>query len=169
MLRLSVVLCLCLCAPEVEARPPRTITIDMQGAEIGHVFRLLAEVSGDNLVYGDDVKGTITLSLKNVPWEQVLDVVCKTKGLGYERKGNLIRIAPQEALAAEERALLDAAVRREADGPLTTRLVPVNYARARELALQVKGLLSPRGTVSVDERTNTLIIRDVRGSPALAP
>lgn len=149
------------------AGPTKKITIDMQDAEIGNVFRLLADVSGENLVYGEEVKGKITLKLKDVPWEQALDVICKTQGLGYEREGNIVRIAPQARLDAEEQARLDLAEQRRLKGPLTTRIVRLSYARAKEMAEQVKGLLSPRGSVTVDERTNTLIIKDVRGSGAL--
>lgn len=151
------------------ARPPRKITIDMQNAEIGNVLRLLADVSGENLVYGDEVKGKITLKLKDVPWERALDVICKTRGLGYEREGNIVRIAPQATLDAELRARLDLVEEQALKGPLTTRIVPLSYARAKEMAEQVKLMLSPRGSVAFDERTNTLIIRDVRGSPALRP
>lgn len=156
-----------LVAASAEAAPPKKITIDMQDAEIGNVLRLLADVSGKNLVYGEEVKGKITLKLKNVPWTQALKVVLQTKGLGSETDGDVIRIAPQETLDREAIAALDLAAQRELKGPLTTRVIPVNYARAKELAEQVKPMLSPRGTVTVDERTNTLIIRDVRGSSAL--
>lgn len=149
------------------ASPPKKITIDMQDAEIGNVLRLLADVSGKNLVYGDEVKGKITLKLKNVPWTQALKVVLQTKGLGSETDDDVIRIAPQETLDRERLAALDLAAHEQLLGPLTTRVVPVNYARAQDLAEQVKALLSPRGSVAVDERSNTLIIRDVRGSSAL--
>ena len=149
------------------AAPPKKITIDMQDAEIGNVLRLLADVSGKNLVYGDEVKGKITLKLKNVPWTQALKVVLQTKGLGSETEGDVIRIAPQQTLDAERLAELDLAEKEQLKGPLSTRVIPVNYARAKEIAEQVKPMLSPRGSVTVDERTNTLIIRDVRGSGAL--
>lgn len=149
------------------AEPPKRITIDMQDAEIGNVLRLLADVSGKNLVYGDEVKGKITLKLKNVPWTQALKVVLQTKGLGSQTDGNVIRIALQSDLDAEEQARLDLQAQRDLKGPLTTRIIPVNYARAKELADQIKPMLSPRGTISVDERTNTIIVRDVRGSGAL--
>ena len=149
------------------AAPERRITIDMQDAEIGNVLRLLADVSGKNLVYGEEVKGKITLKLKNVPWSQALKVVLQTKGLGAEHDGNVIRIALQTDLDAEEQARLDLAAARELKGPLATRIIPVSYANAKELAEQIKPLLSPRGTLSVDTRTNTIIVRDVRGSGAL--
>ena len=146
----------------------KKITVDLQDADIGNVLRLLADVSGNNFVYGEEVKGKVTLKLKDVPWDQALDVVLKTKGFGMRKDGNVIRVASLEALHKEDLDALELGEQRLLKGPLTTRVIPVNYARAQELAVQVKMLLSPRGTVSVDERTNTLIVRDVRGSAALS-
>jgi type IV pilus assembly protein PilQ len=91
-----------------------------------------------------------------------------TKGLGMRKNGNVIRVATLDALHQEELAALELAVQRDLKGPLTTRIIPVNYAPAKELAAHLKLLLTPRGTVSVDERTNTIIVHDVKGSPALA-
>ena len=150
-----------------QAAPPKKITIDMQDAEIGNVLRLIADVSGKNLVYGEEVTGKITLKLKNVPWTQALQVVLQSKGLGSETQGNVIRIAPQDTLDKEQLQALERGAQFELKGPLTTRVIPISYARAKDLAAHVKTMLSPRGSVSVDERTNTLIIRDVRGSSAL--
>ncbi|MBI1946335.1 MAG: secretin and TonB N-terminal domain-containing protein [Deltaproteobacteria bacterium] len=146
----------------------RKITVDLQNAEIGNVLRLLADVSGNNFVYGEEVKGKVTLKLRDVPWDQALDVVLKTKGLGMRKNGNVIRVATLDALHQEELAALELAVQRDLKGPLTTRIIPVNYAPAKELAAHLKLLLTPRGTVSVDERTNTIIVHDVKGSPALS-
>ena len=150
------------------AAPPKKITIDMVDAEIGHVLRLLADVSGKNLVYGEDVKGKITLKLKNVPWDQALLVVLQTRELGMEEDGNVIRVAPRAVLDAEEQRRLDAAAERDLKGPLVTRVLPVNYASAKDMAALIKPLLSPRGTVTFDERTNVVIVKDVRGSGALS-
>lgn len=146
----------------------KKITVDLQNAEVGNVLRLLADVSGNNFVYGEEVKGKVTLKLREVPWEQALDVILKTKGLGMKRDGNVIRVATLEALQKEELDALDLGEKRRLKGPLTTRVIPVNYARAQELSGHIKLLLSPRGSVSVDERTNTLIVRDVKGSAALS-
>lgn len=152
------------CAPRCTGKK---ITVDLQNAEIGNVLRLLADVSGHNFVYGEEVKGKVTLKLREVPWDQALEVVLKTKGLGMKKSGNVIRVASLDALHQEELDALELVAQREQKGPLTTRVIPVNYAPAKELAAHLKLLLSPRGTVSVDERTNTIIVRDVRGSPAL--
>ena len=164
---LLVVLVLAL-APAAFAWKGKKITIDLQDAEIGNVLRLIADVSGKNVVFGEDVKGKITIKLKNVPWDQALDVILKTKGLGSREHGNIIRVQPQATLDAEETAALNRNAERDLKGPLTTRIIPLNYASAKDMADKVKALLSPRGTVTVDERTNTLIVRDVRGSGALS-
>lgn len=146
----------------------KKITVDLQNAEVGNVLRLLADVSGKNFVYGEEVKGKVTLKLREVPWDQALEVILKTKGLGMKQSGNVIRVATLEALHQEELDALNLNEQRMLKGPLTTRVIPVNYARAQELAAHLKLLLSPRGSVSVDERTNTLIVRDVKGSAALS-
>lgn len=146
----------------------KKITLDLQNAEVGNVLRLLADVSGKNFVYGEEVKGKVTLKLREVPWDQALEVILKTKGLGMKHDGNVIRVATLEALHQEELDALDLHEQRMLKAPLTTRVIPVNYARAQEMAAHLKLLLSPRGSVSVDERTNTLIVRDVKGSAALS-
>lgn len=153
------------CAPRCTGKK---ITVDLQNAEIDNVLRLLADVSGNNFVFGEEVKGKVTLKLREVPWDQALDVVLKTKGLGMKQDGKVIRVATLDQLHKEDLAALELHEQRELKGPLTTRIIPVNYAPAKELAAHIKQLLSPRGTVSVDERTNTIIVRDVKGSPALS-
>jgi type IV pilus assembly protein PilQ len=154
-------------APPRAPRP--TLTLDVQDAEIDNVIRLLADVGGVNVVFGAEVQGKVTVKLKQVRWDTALRVVLQSKDLGMVRDGNVLRVAPQADLDAEALAALERSAAQQTRGPLTTRVVPVNNASAKELAAIVKAMLSPRGSVSVDERTNTLIIRDVRGSGALAP
>jgi type IV pilus assembly protein PilQ len=132
-----------------------------------NVLRLFADVSGKNFVVDDEVKGKVTLKLKNVPWEQALRVVCASKDLGVAHDGNIVRIAPQSELDAEEQARLDRGVAWVDKGPLVTRTIIVNNARASELLPHVQALLSKRGSASVDERTNVIIVRDVASSAAL--
>ena len=168
LLLLAVTLSFALPAFASPSYTGRKITLDMQDAEIGNVLRLLADVSGENFVYGEEVKGKVTLKLKSVPWDQALEVVLKTKGLGMQKDGNVIRVASLDALHHEELNSLELHEQRELKGPLTTRIIPVNYALAKEMAEHIKMLLSPRGTVAVDERTNTVIVRDVKGSAALS-
>lgn len=142
----------------------RRIDLDLKDADIHNILRLLADVGHVNIVTADDVTGTITIRMRNVPWDQALDVVLQAKGLGMVRQGNLIRVAPAATLQ-KERELRLAAAKQELDlAPLETRLIPVSYATADELQARAKDLLSPRGTIAVDERTNVLIARDIKGN-----
>lgn len=143
------------------------VTFDVQAAEVVNVIRLLGDVSGKNIVVADDVKGKVTLKLKNVGWRAALDVVLKANGAAMVEEDNIIWIAPDARVRALEQAELDRAAERELKGPLYTRIIQVNNAIAEDLAVLVKPLLSPRGTVTFDERTNVLIVRDVQGSLAL--
>src|SRR5208283_3885930 len=140
------------------------IDIDLKDADIHNVLRLLADTGHVNVVTADDVSGTITIRMRNVPWDQVLDVVLQAKGLGMVRQGNLIRVAPMAQLQ-KERELKLAQFKQEYElTPLETRLIPISYATADELQARAKELLSPRGSIAVDERTNVLIARDVAGN-----
>ena len=135
--------------------------IDFKDADIHNILRLVADVGKVNIVAADDVSGTVTIRMRNVPWDQALDTILRAKGLGMVRRGNLIRVAPQETLEKEREAAIAAKKQREQLAPLETRLVPVSYATAEELSARIKELLSDRGSVSVDARTNTLIVRDI--------
>jgi type IV pilus assembly protein PilQ len=139
----------------------RRIDLDLKDADIHNVLRLLADVGRVNIVTADDVTGSITIRMRNVPWDQALDVVLQAKGLGMVRGGNLIRVAPMAALQKERELKLAAAKQEFELTPLETRLIPVSYASADELQARAKDLLSPRGSVAVDERTNVLITRDI--------
>ena len=139
----------------------RRIDLDLKDADIHNVLRLLADVGHVNVVTADDVSGNITIRMRNVPWDQALDVVLQAKGLGMVRQGNLIRVAPLAQLQ-KERELKLAQQKQEYElTPLETRLIPVSYANADELQARTKDLLSPRGSIAVDERTNVLIARDI--------
>lgn len=142
----------------------RRIELDLKDADIHNILRLLADVGRVNIVTADDVSGNVTIRMRNVPWDQALDVVLQAKGLGMVRQGNLIRVAPLGTLQ-KERELRLAAARQEYElTPLETRLIPVSYAQADELQARAKDLLSPRGSIAVDERTNVLIARDISGN-----
>ncbi|MDI1448269.1 type IV pilus secretin PilQ [Polyangium sp. 6x1] len=142
----------------------RRIDLDLKDADIHNVLRLVSDVGRVNIVTSDDVKGNITIRMRNVPWDQALETVLQAKGLGMVRQGNMIRVAPQAELNKERE--LDLARRKSelALAPLETRLIPVNYAVAKELQARGKDLLSPRGSLAVDERTNVLVARDVAGN-----
>jgi type IV pilus assembly protein PilQ len=142
----------------------RRIDLDLKDADIHNILRLLADVGRVNIVTADDVGGNVTIRMRNVPWDQALDVVLQAKGLGMVRSGNLIRVAPQAVLQKEREAAIARAKQELELTPLETRLIPVSYAQADELQARAKDLLSPRGSLAVDERTNVLIARDVPGN-----
>jgi len=142
----------------------RRIDLDLKDADIHNILRLLADVGHVHIVTGDDVNGNVTIRMRNVPWDEALDVVLQAKGLGMQRAGNLIRVAPLSQLN-KERELRLAQLKQELElTPLETRLIPVSYAHATDLQARAKDLLSSRGTMAVDERTNVIIARDISGN-----
>lgn len=140
------------------------LSLNFQNIEVRAVLQLLADFTGLNLVASDTVGGNITLRLKNVPWDQALDIILKTKGLSKRQVDNVILVAPTAELAAQERLELSAQQQIQELSPLRAEFVQVNYAKASELAKLLKSpdnrLLTERGAVSVDERTNTLLVQD---------
>jgi type IV pilus assembly protein PilQ len=142
------------------------LTLNFQDIDVRSVLQLLADTSGQNIVVSDSVAGNLTLRLQNVPWDQALDIVLRTKGLDKRRQDNVIIIGPTEELASREKAEL--AARREVQelSPVRSEYLQVNYAKVTDLAKLIKSssgkdsMLSPRGTLSVDERTNTLLVQD---------
>nr|MBK7066058.1 type IV pilus secretin PilQ [Deltaproteobacteria bacterium] len=142
----------------------RRIDIDLRDADIHNVLRLLAEVGNVNIVTSDDVAGNVTIRMHNVPWDRALEVILAARSLGMQRDGNIIRIAPQSVLDKERELAIERAKQNVALEPLETRLIPVSYALGGEVAPRARELLTSRGTLSVDERTNMLIVRDVAGS-----
>ncbi len=140
------------------------LTLNFQDIETRAVLQLLADASGQNIVVSDSVTGNVTLRLQNVPWDQALDIVLRTKGLDKRRQDNVIIVAPQAELATREKAELAAKKDVQELAPLRSEYLQVNYAKAADLAALIKGngndLLSPRGNVAVDDRTNTLLLQD---------
>jgi type IV pilus assembly protein PilQ len=152
------------------------LTLNFQDIETRAVLQLLADASGQNIVVSDTVSGSVTLRLQNVPWDQALDIVLRTKGLDKRQEGNVIIVAPAAELAAREKA--DLAARKDIQElePLHAEYLQVNYAKASDIANLLRGtgsasggagggglqnaVLSPRGHVSVDDRTNTLLLQD---------
>ncbi len=149
------------------------LSLNFQDIEVRAILQILADFTGLNIVVSDSVKGNLTLRLQNVPWDQALDIILRTKGLTMRQNGNVIFIAPTEEVAAREKLDLES---RKTVGeliPLRTEIMQVSYAKAKDLAELLKrksatdkgvvesGILSPRGDVSVDERTNSLIVKDV--------
>ncbi|MCC6502134.1 MAG: type IV pilus secretin PilQ [Deltaproteobacteria bacterium] len=140
----------------------KRIDLDMMDANVSDVLRLLAEISNLNIVASDDVKGTISLRLKNVPWDQAFDIILKAKGLDSIVEGNVIRVAPALRIRQERESVLASRKAEEKLENMEIEFVPVNYATAEDLIKQVKGVLSDRGDVTTDTRTNMLIIKDIR-------
>jgi len=146
---------------EEKAYQGRRISLDFKDADIGNILRLIAEVSDLNVIAGQEVTGKVTIRLVDVPWDQALDVILLTKGLGFVRIGNILRIAPVDTLKQEREARLQERRSREKLEDLVVKLQPVNFAKAKDMSALVKRLLSTRGSVNVDDRTNTLIIKDI--------
>ncbi len=140
------------------------LSLNFQNIDVRAVLQLIADFTGLNMVVSDSVSGTLTLRLKNVPWDQALDIILKTKGLAKRESGNVILIAPTEEIAAQEKLELEAKKQVVELAPLVNETIQVNYAKASELADLIKskeqGLLSDRGSVTVDQRTNKLLVTD---------
>jgi type IV pilus assembly protein PilQ len=140
------------------------LTLNFQDIETRAVLQLLADASGQNIVVSDTVTGNVTLRLQNVPWDQALDIVLRTKGLDKRRQDNVIIVAPSEELASREKAELAAKKDISELTPMRSEYLQVNYAKAADMAVLIKSqgrsLLSTRGNVAVDDRTNTLLLQD---------
>lgn len=154
------------------------VTFNFQEIPVRTVLQLIAEESGLNVVAADSVSGNVTLRLINVPWDQALDIVLRAKSLDKRSDGNVVWIAPQSEIAAYEKAVADARREMEERAVLLTEYIPINYGNASEIASllteesksgqqgggqqsnQVRGFLSPRGSVTHDPRTNTLLLND---------
>ena len=143
------------------------LTLNFQDIDIRSVLQLLADTSGQNIVVSDSVTGNLTLRLQNVPWDQALDIVLRTKGLDKRRQDNVIIIGPTEELATREKLELSARKDIQELSPLRSEFLQVNYAKVSDLAKLIKNnnqqkdsMLSMRGSLSVDERTNTLLVMD---------
>lgn len=144
------------------------IDIELQDAPIKDVLLLFSDIGRVNIIAGQGVSGSVTMKLTAVPWDQALDIILRSLGLGMVREGNVIRVATQQAIDEERRKAVEAAAARVQLKPLETRLVPVSYATVDEMIPKVQSVLSPRGSVTPDSRTNTLIIMDVAENIALA-
>jgi len=139
----------------------RRMSLDVQGADIQTVLRSLAEFSGKNIVASKEVKGEVTLRLRNVPWRHALDIVLKSQGLGMVETGQTIVISNLDTLRKEELERNSAARNQEELLPLETRILPINYANGKEMAKSVDKTLTKRGHIEVDDRSNSLIVTDI--------
>ncbi len=160
------------------------LTLKFQDIEVRPLLQLLADFTNQNIVVSDSVQGRMSLRLDNVPWDQALDLILTTRGLAMRQNGNVMFIAPTAEIAAQEKARLDLIRQNETLAPLVSDFVQINYARAQDIAKLLQpagstggsvgalggtpstgasnnGFLSPRGSITIDERTNTLLINDI--------
>ncbi|GGY27754.1 fimbrial protein [Rhodanobacter panaciterrae] len=155
----------------------KRVTFNFQDIPVRSALQLIADISGLNLVASDSVGGSVTLRLVNVPWDQALDVILRAKSLDKRRNGNVVWVAPQAELAKYEQDLADAKLKAQDTAELVTDYVPISYGKAADIAKLLTtgsmqggggsggantqhGFLSPRGSVSFDVRTNTLLLND---------
>jgi type IV pilus assembly protein PilQ len=140
------------------------LTLNFQNIKVRAVLQLLADFTKKNIVVSDSVKGSLTLRLKNVPWDQALDIILKSKGLAMRSEGNVIRVAPAEEMAQIEQAELAAYQKTQQLAPVRTEWFQINYANAKDILKTVSNkkasLLSKRGKAVIDQRTNTLMVQD---------
>ena len=146
------------------------ISLDFQDVPVRQVLQIIAKVNGFNLVTTDTVTGNVSISLTGVPWDQALDMILKIKGLDKRQEGNILLIAPSEELSQRETQKLQSDQQVAQLAPLASASITVNYAKAAELSQILKaeegagGILTDRGTVTVDSRTNTILVRDTQAS-----
>lgn len=167
------------------------LSLNFQNIDVRAALQVIADFTNLNFVTSDTVKGSLTLRLKDVPWDQALDIITKAKGLAVRRKGNVVMVAPSDEVAAREKADLEATKQVLELEPLVSELIQINYAKAGDIAKLLKSvkavtgsvpnvpkdsvvtvskvetesnsLLSPRGQVTVDERTNSILVQDTAG------
>ena len=160
------------------------LTLKFQDIEVRPLLQLLADFTNQNIVVSDTVTGRMSLRLDNVPWDQALDLILTTRGLAMRQNGNVMFIAPVAEITAQEKARLDLIRQNETLAPLVSDFIQINYARAQDIAKLLRpagatggnvgalggapstgasnnGFLSPRGTITIDDRTNTLLINDI--------
>ncbi len=148
-------------APQARGYTGKVVTFDFHDIDIRNLLRVIADISKKNIIVSDDVKGKVTVSLRNIPWDQALDLILQVKGLDKDVNGNVYRIAKLEDIQRERLAKLEAEKARIPLIPTKVRIIAVNFAKAGDLAARIKDVLSERGTVSVDERTNVIIVKDI--------
>ncbi|ABQ26004.1 type IV pilus secretin family protein [Geotalea uraniireducens] len=139
----------------------RKVTLEFSDADIRKIFQLIAEVSNLNFLIADDVSGTISIKLVNVPWDQALDVILDTKGLGMQREGNIVQIKPKAKMQSQADEEIAAKKARERAMELRTEVFDVNYAAVADIVTQFNTLKSERGIITSDVRTNRVIVKDI--------
>lgn len=142
----------------------KKLTLNFQNIEVRAVLQIIADFTGLNIVASDSVTGNVTLHLKDVPWDEAMDIILKTKGLDMRKSGNIIMVAPLSEIAERDKRDLEAQKQLEQLSPLENESIQINYAKASNIAALLKSdktsILSPRGSVTIDERTNKLLVKD---------
>lgn len=142
------------------------ISLSFQSVDIRSLLQIIADVAGTNMVVSDSVSGEVAMRLQNVPWDQALDIILRTKGLGLRQQGNVMLVAPLAELAEREKVELEAEKQKVQLAPLRSEIIQVNYAKASDIAKLMKSgkdsMMTDRGNVTVDDRTNTLIVLETR-------
>ncbi len=136
------------------------LSLDFQDIEVRAALKIIADFTDQNIVASDSVGGSITLHLKNVPWDEALDIILNTKGLDKRRRGNVILVAPAEEIAAREKFEMESRKKREELAPLVRESIQVNYAKASDLAALFRMDENKRGSIAIDERTNRILVTD---------
>lgn len=139
----------------------KRISIETNDMELRDVFKLISEESGVNMIISDEIKGKASIKLKNVPWDQALVMIMKSRKISYTRMGNVLRIAPINDIRMEEDDAIKLAEAKKDTAPLKVRLVPVSFAKLDELEKQIKPFLGKRGSVIADPRTSSVVISDI--------
>lgn len=146
---------------EEDASYSRTMSINMQNADIRTILRAIADFSGRNIIASPEVRGTVTVALTDVPWREALDVILKAHAFGFVEENGIIRVDTAAALRDAELAEKTAAKQNEELEPLVTRVVPIDFANAGEISSAMQTMVSNRGGIEIDERTNSLIVTDI--------
>jgi type IV pilus assembly protein PilQ len=139
----------------------RRVSLEFSDADIRKILQLIAEVSNLNFLIGDDVSGTLSIKLVNVPWDQALEVILETKGLEKRQAGNIMYIKPKGKFKTEEQEETEALKEHERRMDLVTKVFDINFAAVGDIASQFEKLKSDRGTISKDDRTNRVIVTDI--------
>jgi type IV pilus assembly protein PilQ len=140
----------------------KKISLETDDIELKDLFKLIGEEAGINLMIGDDVKGYMSVKLRQVPWDQALVMILKSKKLAYQKSGNILRIVSISDIRAEEKELIDSAKAKQTMDPLLVKVIPINYAKIDEITKQVQPFLTKeRGSVQGDTRTNAIVVSDV--------
>lgn len=150
--------------PGAKVYTGQKVTLEFKDADIKNIFRIIAEVSGYNMIIDNAVTGKLTLRLVNVPWDQALDIILETNNLGMTKVGNVIRVLPLSTIKKDEEEKLASQKAKEKLEDLVPKLIPVSYSKASDVSAKLKGVMTDRGTVEVDDRTNTIILKDTQKS-----